>query len=315
MNLLVSVIDDLLENRLCDIQKLLDQRIKGKTIKESAYEIGIKFSNSELNVVKNKYDEFYLVDLNTEEELYYALDKSTLLSRFKKQPTNEGALRYCFSMDDSIGSSAYKRINGKTLKDFLIELGELEKNAENIPLEINNALDYIIGACNVEKEFDIGTTLSQIAIALNAREHTYDKFKAPLYDMHLSDFLENIQPELSLLFYPVTEPPSMNFRLKNIRISSNNVPEISVDLANSDDSEFIIQELSINLWAKNLKLGSLTIERNITNSVMWKFSIEGYVDILAAIVNFGNEKHKMQATLVPTQSKTLKGNGGFAAKN
>ncbi|KAF0413264.1 hypothetical protein F8M41_007770 [Gigaspora margarita] len=53
MNLLVSVIDDLLENRLCDIQKLLDQRIKGKTIKESAYEIGIKFSNGELNDPKN----------------------------------------------------------------------------------------------------------------------------------------------------------------------------------------------------------------------------------------------------------------------
>ncbi|CAG8788116.1 21368_t:CDS:2, partial [Gigaspora margarita] len=51
-----------------------------------------------------------------------------------------------------------------------------------------------------------------------------------------------------------------------------------IGLANSDDSEFIIQELSINLWAKNLKLESLTIERNIT----------------------------VQATLVPTQSKPLK---------
>ncbi|KAF0488349.1 hypothetical protein F8M41_022318 [Gigaspora margarita] len=75
-------------------------------------------------VVENKYDEFYLVDLNTEEEPYYALDKSTLSSRFKKQPTNE---------------------------DFLIEIGELKKNVENIPLEINNALNYIIGTCNVEK--------------------------------------------------------------------------------------------------------------------------------------------------------------------
>ncbi|KAF0436563.1 fibronectin type III domain-containing protein [Gigaspora margarita] len=411
-------------------------------------------------------------------------------------------------------------------------------------------------------EFDIGTTLTQIAIALNTDEHIYDKFKVPLYDIHLSDFLENIQPEYSLLFYPITEPPTMNFKLKNIRIFANNVPEtnkfipiqiyrkltniaidisifnplesenitigmnikfwlsitrdkkllatlsylhdkkieqpytlsqymisiipqsldenhtmklyeilnainlyerfeelnefapmlwnpikkelkttklqyldlyvnddnsyndfrlgitisnfiiktsvievanatidlenhdaqwtgkiksvakiirkdekyncfikytsptkkklgnlliknllecltleiildifqlenvfdvaalndlfksakileISVDLANSDNSEFIIQELSINLCAKNLKLGSLTIDqlnvyilysssRNITDSAMWKFSIEGYVDTLASIVNFDSENHKMQATLVPTQSKTLK---------
>ncbi|KAF0413263.1 hypothetical protein F8M41_007770 [Gigaspora margarita] len=168
MNLLVSVIDDLLENRLCDIQKLLDQRIKGKTIKESAYEIGIKFSNDifkrnkslpnqpidkkvmydikilnqdcplwlsvdkEDNSTPSDMPISFLIsyitfpnqlayqifsgslDLNTEEELYYALDKSTPLSRFKKQPTNEGALRYCFSMDDSISSSTYKRMNGKT---------------------------------------------------------------------------------------------------------------------------------------------------------------------------------------------------------
>ncbi|CAG8799485.1 5142_t:CDS:2, partial [Gigaspora margarita] len=308
-------------------------------------------------VVENKYDEFYLVDLNTEEEPYYALDKSIPSSRFKKQPTNKGMLRYCFSMDDSISSSTDKRMNGKTLKDFLIEIGELKKNVENILLEINNALNYIIGTCNVEKynknirdiksvklltqnkEFDIGTTLSQIAIALNAGEHIYDKFKAHLYDMHLSNFLENIQPEFSLLFYPVTEPPTMNFRLKkytniandilifnpleteNITISinikflafyhkasvikvSNTIIDLGhhdaqwtekiksvakiikklptkkkfgnlliknlsdVDLTNSDDSEFIIQELSINLWAKDLKLGSLIIERNITNSVM-----------------------------------------------
>ncbi|KAF0550862.1 hypothetical protein F8M41_023856 [Gigaspora margarita] len=39
---------------------------------------------------------------------------------------------------------------------------------------------------------------------------------------------------------------------------------------------------------------------------MWKVSIEEYVDILATIVNFGNKRRKMQATLVPIQSKTLK---------
>ncbi|CAG8800738.1 1823_t:CDS:2 [Gigaspora margarita] len=100
-----------------DDQKLLNQRIKVYIIKDIAYEIEIKFSN---------------VGFNTKEEVYYALDKSTPSPRFKKQPTNE---------------------SGKTLKDFLIELGEFEKNAENIPLEINNAPNYIIGVCNIEKVF------------------------------------------------------------------------------------------------------------------------------------------------------------------
>ncbi|CAG8510510.1 16498_t:CDS:2, partial [Racocetra persica] len=413
-------------------------------------------------------------------------------------------------------------------------------------------------------EFDAGTTLTQIAKALNTNENTYDKLNVPLYDMPLSNLLENIQPEFSLLFYPVTEPPTMDYKLKNIRIFANNFPEIKfipsqihkkltntaidisifnpleieniaiglnikfyllitkdkkllanlsylydkkvepsepytltqymisikpqsldesnitikldeilnaidlydtfeglnefapilwnsiknelksakfkyldlyiknchsysdfqlgitisnfiikagvievkdvtidlehydakwigkiksiakiigkvgtydcfieymsptknnvgnlliknlsehltfemilnifqlenvfdisefedlfkyakileidVDLVNSDNSDFIIEELSIVLWTKNLKLGHLTIDhlkanisyspsRNNTDSAIWKFSIEGKVDTLVAILSYDNEKCKMQGTLVPTQSKTLK---------
>ncbi|CAG8585932.1 3098_t:CDS:1, partial [Dentiscutata heterogama] len=908
MNLLTSAIDDLLENKSSDIQKLLSKRIKVYTINDSAYEVSIKLSNGELLdpksaqllswdstgkeeikkitdifkrnknlpsqpidkkviynikilnqdnlwlsvdkegnlassdvpvsflislsfpdqiayqisckscnfivkfewVVEDKYDEFYLVDLNTEEKHYYAIDKSTTSPKFKKQPTKEGAQTFCFSIDDSINNSTDKKRSGKTLKDFLIELGELEKNEENTTLTIRNALNYIICTRNVEKifeslpnyfanvlsliieldsevvweiskdnlfdiknasirpkkeelpklgvfvtamhitiknprlnnmeismkinlnnngsesilewtpkitdisktkpvhdyllntnvqqkkwrnisfgylcllmmpqlsvvpeflkislpfissialldqkvnkeiseinfetgptgaiateakflldksmtgnmldfqlsgipisqitdveikitdpgaisgspkisidaranigdksvilltqndnmqsfivEFDAGTTLTQVAKALKAGENIYDKFKVPLFDIPLSNFLENIQPEFSLLFYPVTEPPTMNFRLKNIRVfAKNNIPEIknfvpsqiyerltnttidisifnpletenitigtninfclsiandkkllatlsymhdkkieqlytlpqymisikpqsldennntmklrevlnaidlfetleelsefapmlwkpinkeikiikfqyldlyvknynsyndfrldititnfiiktgvievtdativlehhdtqwtgkiksvakiiendrkyncfieytfpstkyvgnlliknlseyleletilkifqlenvfnvpalnslfkhakileiSVDLANSDDSDFIIQELSIILWTKDLELGSLAIDqlkiyilysssRNITDSAIWKFSIEGNVDSLVAMINYDNEKSKMQATLVPTKSKTL----------
>ncbi|KAF0550863.1 hypothetical protein F8M41_023857 [Gigaspora margarita] len=69
-------------------------------------------------------------------------------------------------------------------------------------------------------EFDIGTTLSQITIALNAGEHIYDKFKVPLYDMHLSDFLENIQPEFSLLFYSIEQPYALSQYMVSIKPQS-----------------------------------------------------------------------------------------------
>ncbi|CAG8648906.1 19160_t:CDS:2, partial [Racocetra fulgida] len=526
INLLASMIDDLLENKSNDIQKLLSQRIKIYTISDSSYEVSVKLSNGELNddksaqllrwdsigkeeikkvtdilkrnknlpykpinkqimhdikisnhdqdplwlnvdeegnlapsdvpvsflisimpypdqiayrisvsndnshynfivkfewVIENKHNEFYLIDLNTEEGLYYALDESTPSPKFKKQPNNEGAVKFCFSANDPTSPSVNKK-SGNTLRNFLVELGELD---ENINLVMENALNYIIGACDVcnfkkafkslpndyadvlslkveldskveweisedklfdiknvslkpkneelkklgnyvvamqiiirnpklnnmeismkielndnesestlewtpklkdisktkpvydyllntdvqQKkwknlsfvteakffletlvtgnvldfqldgipiskvtdvkikitdpgainsnpkiiikacasirdiksvniltqndsmrsfimEFDAGTTLTRVAKALNANENTYDKLIVHLYDMPLNNLLENIQPEFSLLFYPVTEPPTMDYKLKNIRIFANGFPEI-----------------------------------------------------------------------------------------
>ncbi|CAG8554849.1 4305_t:CDS:2, partial [Racocetra persica] len=59
-------------------------------------------------------------------------------------------------------------------------------------------------------KFHDNTTLANIALALNNSENVYNKL-VPLYDMLLDDFLKDINPEFNLLFYPVTDPPTMNF--------------------------------------------------------------------------------------------------------
>ncbi|CAG8472243.1 9846_t:CDS:2, partial [Dentiscutata heterogama] len=64
--------------------------------------------------------------------------------------------------------------------------------------------------------------LVNIAEALNVGENVFNKFKVPLYDVSLDKFLNKVNPEFSLLFHPVTEPPTMNFKLKNISIFVNN---------------------------------------------------------------------------------------------
>ncbi|KAF0436565.1 hypothetical protein F8M41_004708 [Gigaspora margarita] len=344
MNLLASVINDLLENRSCDVQKLLNQRIKIYAIKDSAYEVGIKLSNGELNdpknaqllswdsmakeeikkitdifkrnkslpnqpidkkvmydikilnqdyplwlsvdkednltpsdmpvsflisympfpdqiayqissdscnfivkfewVVENKYDEFYLVDLNTEKELYYALDKSTPSPRFKKQPTNEGALTFCFSMDGSISSSTDKRKNGKPLKDFLIELGEFEKNAENITLEINNALNYIIGACNVENVFkslpNYFPSVRSLTVELDS-EVLWEISKDNLFDIKYASIRPKNE-ELSKLgeFVTAAEITIKNPRFNNMELS------MKINL-NNNGSESVLE------WAPKIK--------------------------------------------------------------
>ncbi|RIB06355.1 hypothetical protein C2G38_2217336 [Gigaspora rosea] len=70
------------------------------------------------------------------------------------------------------------------------------------------------------------TTLSNIAKSLNIDEKLYNKLKVPLYYILLDDFLKNIKPEFILFFYPITEPPTMNFKLKNISIFTNNSHQI-----------------------------------------------------------------------------------------
>ncbi|KAF0445585.1 kinase-like protein [Gigaspora margarita] len=101
-------------------------------------------------VAKNKYDEFYLVDLNTGKDLYYAFEESTLLPHLKKQSTKERALLFNFSKDNSTNQSVEIKKSGNTLRSFLIELGEQNTHAS---LTIMNALNYIIRACNVKKVF------------------------------------------------------------------------------------------------------------------------------------------------------------------
>ncbi|CAG8793071.1 24924_t:CDS:2, partial [Gigaspora margarita] len=75
-------------------------------------------------------------------------------------------------------------------------------------------------------KFDKSSTLANIAKSLNVDENAYNKVKVPLYDILLGDFLENINPEFSLFFYPITEPPTMNFKLKNISILTNHSHQI-----------------------------------------------------------------------------------------
>ncbi|CAG8526905.1 31142_t:CDS:10 [Gigaspora margarita] len=75
-------------------------------------------------------------------------------------------------------------------------------------------------------KFNKSTTLVNIAKSLNLDEKIYNKFKVPLYDILLDEFLKNIKPEFSLFFYPITEPPTMNFKLKNINILTNNSHQI-----------------------------------------------------------------------------------------
>ncbi|CAG8565692.1 13806_t:CDS:2, partial [Gigaspora rosea] len=70
------------------------------------------------------------------------------------------------------------------------------------------------------------TTLTNIAKSLNIDEKVYNKLKVPLYDILLDDFLKNIKPEFNLFFYPITEPPTMNFKLKNISFLTNNSHQI-----------------------------------------------------------------------------------------
>ncbi|RIB30866.1 hypothetical protein C2G38_2136144 [Gigaspora rosea] len=101
-------------------------------------------------VAKNKYEEFYPVDLNTGQNLYYALEESTLLPYLKKQPTNERALLFNFSKDNSTNQSMEIKNSGNTLRSFLMELGEQNTHTS---LTIMNALNYIIRACNVKKVF------------------------------------------------------------------------------------------------------------------------------------------------------------------
>ncbi|RIB30865.1 hypothetical protein C2G38_2026463 [Gigaspora rosea] len=75
-------------------------------------------------------------------------------------------------------------------------------------------------------KFNTDTTLANIAIVLNVEEKVYNELKVPFYDIPLDNFLTDINPEFSLLFYPVTESPTMNFKLKSINIFANNFPKI-----------------------------------------------------------------------------------------
>ncbi|KAF0436560.1 hypothetical protein F8M41_004703 [Gigaspora margarita] len=120
-------------------------------------------------VTKDEYNKFYLVDLNTEQDLYYALeyddfyivDKNAMgdfeeltpLPHFRKQLTKTGSLLFNFSKDskeDSTKQSIKRWKSGKTLSSFLTELGEYSSLSD---LKIINALNYLIRACNVKKVF------------------------------------------------------------------------------------------------------------------------------------------------------------------
>ncbi|CAG8534659.1 2852_t:CDS:2 [Racocetra persica] len=212
MNLLSSMIDDLLENKSNDIRKLLSQRIKIYTISDSSHEISVKLSNDgitdilkrnknlpnqpfnkqikyDIKISNHDQDPLWLnvdhlmacfvfdiyhavsgsnrvpnIDLNTGKDLYYAFDEST--PKFKKQPTNEGAIKFCFSVNNPTNLSINKRKCGNTLRDFLLAIGEFERNDKNITLAIKNALNDIIGAyskveweISEDKLFDIKNIL------------------------------------------------------------------------------------------------------------------------------------------------------------
>ncbi|CAG8613913.1 4263_t:CDS:2, partial [Cetraspora pellucida] len=100
-------------------------------------------------------------------------------------------------------------------------------------------------------EFNDNSTFDKIALALNVSENAYNKLRVPLYDTLLNDFLKDIRPEFSLLFYPVTEPPTMNFCLKNISIFSNEFPEMK---------KFIPLQIY-----QNLRLTNVSIDISIYN--------------------------------------------------
>ncbi|CAG8780260.1 9008_t:CDS:1, partial [Ambispora leptoticha] len=80
-------------------------------------------------------------------------------------------------------------------------------------------------------------------------------------------------------------------------------------LKNSDTLDFIIQELSIVLKANEFDLGYLKIRQlkiHITyNSAIWKFSIEGNVNSMAAKIIYDNEKRQIHTILIPFQNKSL----------
>ncbi|CAG8492554.1 4284_t:CDS:2 [Cetraspora pellucida] len=97
-------------------------------------------------IVKNRYDNFYLMDLelDTGKVLYYAIDNSTPSSQFKKLPTNEGALVFSYE------NQSDNQKKGQTLESFLKELGEYK---ENLIMKVKNAANYIMGPSNVERAF------------------------------------------------------------------------------------------------------------------------------------------------------------------
>ncbi|KAF0550864.1 hypothetical protein F8M41_023858 [Gigaspora margarita] len=97
-------------------------------------------------------------------------------------------------MDNSISSSTDKRKSGETLKDFLIELGKFEKNSENIPREINNALNYIIGVCNIENVFkslpDYFINVLSLTVELDS-EVVWEISKDNLFDINNASIRPN----------------------------------------------------------------------------------------------------------------------------
>ncbi|CAG8803840.1 12294_t:CDS:1, partial [Gigaspora margarita] len=98
------------------------------------------------------------------------------------------------------------------------------------------------------------------------------------------------------------------------------ISEININLVNSDSSDFIIQDLLFILQADKLVLKPLIIEqlevfltyvppKNNTDSIIWKFNIEGNVDTMIITLDCNedcNKDCKIQATLTPVKNKRLK---------
>ncbi|CAG8731690.1 10722_t:CDS:2, partial [Gigaspora rosea] len=117
--------------------------------------------------------------------------------------------------------------------------------------------------------FNNNATIANIAKALNVDEKVYNKFKVPLYDISLDDFLKKINPEFSLLFYPITEPPTMNFKLKNINIFANEFPKMDKFMPPQISQNFSLSNISIDIPIYNpLDIEDIMIGLNINFNLL-----------------------------------------------
>ncbi|CAG8522999.1 22666_t:CDS:2 [Cetraspora pellucida] len=169
---------------------------------------------------------FLDLDISIKENIFY-LDgiQISQLNNIKATIINSDAV----NGDPNITIEAHANIKDNSIKI-------LTKNENEQVLKVN---------------FNDDTTFDKIALALNVSENIYNKLRVPLFNTLLNEFLKDIKPEFGLLFYPITEPPTMNFYLKNISIFSNKFPEMK---------KFIPSQIY-----QNLRLTNVSIDISIYN--------------------------------------------------
>ncbi|CAG8717904.1 9725_t:CDS:1, partial [Dentiscutata heterogama] len=250
---------------------------------------------------KDDYDKFYLVDLNTEDDLYFALDyhdyddyddycmvdamgefeESTPLPHFKKQPTKEGALLFNFAKnpkENSTNQSAEKRKSGTTLYSFLMELGEY---SVHLNFTIINALNYIIRACNAKKVFKSlsDECLQHLRVKLDS-EVEWEVTKNNLFNIKnaIIRLDESELPKLRSCSSTYKYATAMQVNIKNPQLDNLQI-EIRISLNNNGSKSTLVYIPEITDISQTKSVYDYLLNVNVPQK-KWKDLTMSYISLL-----------------------------------